>query len=105
RYQQVYSASDFTVFGTSPRFITQVAFRPDAIYGSAFNSTLFNVQIDLSTTTKAVDGLNQTFANNVGADDTIVHSGSLSLSSAFTGPNGGPKNFDIVIPLSTPFPY
>ena len=53
-----------------------------------------------------MDGLNPcNFANNVGADDTIVHSGSLFLSSAFTGPAGGPKGFDILIHLTTPFTY
>jgi len=29
----------------------------------------------------------------------------LSLSSQFSGPAGGPKNFDISIPLQTPFSY
>ncbi|MCZ6793785.1 MAG: PEP-CTERM sorting domain-containing protein, partial [Planctomycetota bacterium] len=42
---------------------------------------------------------------NVGADDTIVHSGALALSSSDTGPLAGPKDFDIVIALSTPFFY
>jgi hypothetical protein len=49
--------------------------------------------------------LSATFANNVGADDTVVFSGPLSLSSAFTGPSAGPKDFDIVITLQTPFLY
>ena len=31
--------------------------------------------------------------------------GPLSLSSAFTGPASGPKNFDILINLTTPFLY
>jgi hypothetical protein len=41
----------------------------------------------------------------LGADNTIVFSGALSLSSSFTGPPGGPKNFDIIINLTTPFLY
>jgi len=47
------------------------------------------------------------FANNVGADDTIVYGGltgaPLSLSSSFTGPAGQPKAFDIFINPTTPF--
>jgi hypothetical protein len=104
RYQQVYGASAFASFG-GPELITQIAFRPDASDGSAFTSTLANVRIDLSTTNAAVDGLSTTFANNVGANDATVYSGSLTLSSADTGPAGGPKAFDIVINLTTPFLY
>lgn len=104
RYQQVYGASDFSSLG-GPELITQILFRPDAQSGSAFSSTLPNVQIDLSTTAAAPDALSPTFASNVGANDTVVYSGPLSLSSAFTGPAGGPKNFDIVINLATPFLY
>jgi len=106
RYQQVYNASDFlAAFGGGPKLITQIAFRPNPDVGSSFSSTLPNVQIDLSTTSKTADGLSTTFAANVGADDTVVHSGPLSLSSAFTGPASGPKDFDIVISLTTPFLY
>lgn len=101
RYQQVYSASQFSGAG----LITQIAFRPDAFFAAPFSATLASVQINLSTTSKAVDGLDVTFANNVGSDDTIVHSGQLALSSSLTGPAGGPKAFDIVIPLQTPFSY
>jgi hypothetical protein len=35
----------------------------------------------------------------------MVHSGALLLSSAFTGPQSGPKDFDIVVNLQTPFLY
>jgi hypothetical protein len=102
RYEQVYSASQF---GSSPLLITELAFRPDAANGAAFSTTLSNVSIFLMTTTGAPDALSATFANNEGADKTLVHSGSLSLSSADTGPPGGPKAFDIVINLTTPFLY
>jgi hypothetical protein len=98
----VYASSEFPA-GVDQ--ITQIAFRPDAGSGAAFSSTLSNIQIDLSTTSAAPDGLSTTFASNVGADDTTVFSGSLSLSSAFTGPAGGPKAFDIIINLTTPFFY
>lgn len=105
RYQQVFQSSEFSAFG-GPSLITQIAFRPDGgTYGSAFSSTLSSIRIDLSTTSVAPDSLDSTFAKNVGADAKTVYYGSLPLSSAFTGPEGGPKNFDITINLTTPFFY
>jgi hypothetical protein len=102
RYQQVYAASQFGGGG----LITQIIFRPDAFAGHAFTSALPDIQIDLSTTSAADDGLSTTFADNVGADDTVVFTrGQLTLSSAFTGPPDGPKDFDIIITLTTPFLY
>ncbi|HKE25288.1 MAG TPA: PEP-CTERM sorting domain-containing protein [Bryobacteraceae bacterium] len=104
RYQQVYTSADFSAL-TGPSLITAILFRPDAFSGAAFSSTLPNVTIDLSTTSKTPSTLSSTFADNVGADNTVEHTGALSLSSADTGPSGGPKAFDIVINLSTPFLY
>ncbi len=102
RYQQVYSSSEFPA---GPILITQLGFRPDATFGIAFSSTIPNIQIDLSTTTLPVDGLDTTLANNVGADNTVAFNGALALSSSFTGPTGGPKDFDILVNLTTPFLY
>ncbi|HWX16586.1 MAG TPA: PEP-CTERM sorting domain-containing protein [Chthoniobacterales bacterium] len=106
RYQQVYAASQFGGLPSGGGFITQIIFRPDATFGNAFTSTLPDIQLDLSTTSAADDGLSSTFANNVGADDTVVFArGPLTLSSGFTGPPNGPKDFDIIITLTTPFFY
>jgi hypothetical protein len=103
RYQQVYLSSQFPA---GPLTITSIAFRPDAGAGGAFAATLPSIQIDLSTTSGVPDGLSLTYAANVGANDTVVYGPApLSLSSSFTGPPGGPKNFDIVINLTTPFVY
>jgi hypothetical protein len=103
RYQQVYLGSDFGL--ATPQSITQLLFRPDAGFGAPFSTTLSNVQINLSTTSKAPDALSSTFANNVGPDDKVVYSGPLPLSSSFTGPGGGPKAFDISVNLQNPFLY
>jgi hypothetical protein len=104
RFQQVFAASEFASL-SGPKRITQIAFRPDAYTGNAFSSTIWDIQINLSTTRAAPDGMSWTFAENVGPDDTIVFSGPMSLSSADQGPPEGPKDFDIVIDLQTPFPY
>jgi MYXO-CTERM domain-containing protein len=107
RYQQVYGATEFSSI-SSPMFITQIAFRPDVPsgLGAAFSSTLPSIQINMSTISSAPDALSATFASNVGANDTVVFpQGPLALSSAFAGPGGGPKDFDILINLTTPFLY
>lgn len=101
RYQQVYNADQFNV---GPIIIFGIAFRPDARDGTAFNTTVQSVQINMSTSSNGADGLSATFANNVGGDDMIVRNlGSLSLSSANTG--GPPKDFDIIIPFDNSFVY
>jgi hypothetical protein len=106
RNQQIFAASEFT-FLSQPALITKISFRPDAFADRPFpfSATIPNIQIALSTTSARVDGLSVTFANNIGADETVVFSGALSLSSAFTGPATGPKDFDISINLQTPFLY
>jgi hypothetical protein len=104
RYQQVFGVSDFAFLG-GPVLISQILFRPDAVTGFAFSSTIANIRVDLSTSLNGPDALNPTFANNVGLDNVIVFNGALSLSSADAGPAAGPKNFDIVINLTTPFLY
>jgi hypothetical protein len=115
RFQQFYNASQFN----GPVLITQIAFRPDGSLGSAFAATLPDIQIDFATTTRSIGLLSPTFmvidvpgfvssvfSNNLdpGTDKTVF-SGSLALSSADTGPVGGPKDFDIIITLQTPFAY
>ena len=101
RYQQIYGSSAFA----GQVLITGMSFRPDdSEFGGAFSTILSDVQINMSTTTKAVDGLSNTFSENVGADDKVVYArGPLALSSAFTG--AGPKDFDIHIVFTSSFLY
>ena len=49
--------------------------------------------------------MNPNFNSNVGADDKIVFSGALPLSSSFTNGPGNTKLFDIHITFTTPFDY
>jgi len=102
RYQQLYAASQFSNF-RSGGFITQIIFRPDISVGDPFISTLPDMQINLSTTSVPDDGLSSVFADNIGSDETVVFSGPLPLSSQDSG--DGPRDFDIVIYLTTPFFY
>jgi hypothetical protein len=106
RYQQGYAASHFSSLA-GPAWITQIAFRPDFQNGQAFSSVLSDIQINLSTMPSSVnpESLSATFADNAGADDTIVYPrGSLALSSSHAA-LGSPESFDIVITLTTPFLY
>jgi hypothetical protein len=103
RSQSVYGAVNFP--SDIGLVITELRFRPDYFYGRAFTATISNIQINLSTTLRNPESLSSTFANNVGTDDTVVFSGSLTVSSQFIGPPTGPKEFDIVVPLTTPFLY
>jgi hypothetical protein len=103
RLQNVYSSRLFP--SNKVLVIRELRYRPSAVWGNAFSTTIANLQINLSATDAEVNGLSATFANNVGANDTVVFNGSINLSSAFAGPVNGPKEFDIVIPLTTPFRY
>jgi photosystem II stability/assembly factor-like uncharacterized protein len=101
RYQQVYAASQFGALPPGGTNLIGIAFRVDAGWGS-FTSTLPSIQINLSTTPRQPDGLSTSFANNVGADDTVVFRGPLTLSSLASG---SPAAFDIIIPFTTQFRY
>jgi hypothetical protein len=101
RYQQIFAANQFSAL-TGPAVITQITFRPTANQ-TAFSRNIPNIQFNLSTTSQTVAGLSSTFASNVGANDTVVRSGSVTFSSA-SAP-GNPKAFDIVVNLTTPFFY
>ncbi len=70
-YQQVYASSSF---GTSPVKITGISFVLQS--GSVSSGTY---SLSLSTTSKAVDGLDTSvFANNIGGDNTWIYSGTLA---------------------------
>jgi hypothetical protein len=102
RYQQVYSSSSFSSFG-SVLFIDQIAFRVNGNQGNVSNFSIPNIQLNLSTTSQAVDGLSSTFASNVGTNDIIVFNGAIGPLN-LTG-NMSPNPFDLVFNLSTPFSY
>ena len=102
-YQQVFDASQFSSF--RPQSINEIDFRNGIFVNEAFTTTIANIQISLSTTSAAVGGLSSTFADNVGADSTLVYSGSLTLSSTNAAGPGGTHVFDIAIHLQNAFVY
>jgi hypothetical protein len=73
RFQQVYDAAGFIEEGGNRPFLIQlIAFREDAGRREGFFSSFPDFQINLSTTSRAVDALSPILANNVGADDRAV---------------------------------
>jgi hypothetical protein len=101
RYQEVFSSSQFS----GPMSIGEIDFRNGVFVDTAFSTTIADIQISLSTISVGPDGLSSTFASNVGADNTVVYNGSLTLSSTNAAGPGGTHAFDIIINLQTPFAY
>jgi len=103
RCQQVYDAGQFAAAGNAFE-ITKIAFRLDSADAPTPESaTISNIKIYLSTTSKSVDGLSLNFDDNVGSDNTLVYSGSLSFSVPAN--SSTPRPFDLVVTLQTPFVY
>jgi hypothetical protein len=103
RVMQIYDASQFASL-SGPFFITGLSFRPDTIPGPSGPRSLTS-QIYASTSSRSVAGLSTTFAENTGADNTLVFNGTQTWSTANLPAPGNTRQFDIVQPLSTPFLY
>lgn len=105
RYQQVFGSS---LFGTSPILISSFAFRADGGQTpAAVNINLASLQVIMSTTTAAVDGLSTNLALNLGGDQTVVINSVSSFSQPGTlvKTNGITYDFDYVFTFATPFLY
>lgn len=102
RYMQIYSASQFSTL-SAPASITQITLRADQ--ASAFTKDFSSVDIYLSTSRHSVSELSSIFSENIGADNTLVRSGPLTIASSSTLTAGTARVFDVSIPLSTPFTY
>ncbi|HJZ97116.1 MAG TPA: hypothetical protein VKE70_11475 [Candidatus Solibacter sp.] len=97
-------------FGAVPLLLTSFALRPDVNLCAgnpcgAFSTTIHNLQITLATTTRAPDDADTVFADYLTTNAQVVFSGDLALSSSYTGPVAGPKNFDILFPFTSSYLY
>ena len=98
RYQQIYSASEFSAGGV----IDEIRFRVDGS-DSSFSQTGIDVRIDLAYAATTVATASAVFANNIGTGlETVLDTSNLSLSGT-GGP--GPNPFDIVIDVVNLFVY
>jgi hypothetical protein len=103
RYMQVYNASQFANL-SGPALLTQFALRPDSIPGPSGPKTPI-YRVFASTTSRTVADLSTTFNTNLGADNTLVFEGPLALTTANLPGLGNTRQFDIVFPMTTSFPY
>ncbi len=111
RYQQVYSASQFSKSG----LISEISFRPDGSLGTGTGvpqplmPTPLSIKVILSTTNKEPGSLSTTFTQNLGLDNTVVYdstvNGPWSFSTSYAGTAPGPNAFDVRLRLPVPFPY
>jgi hypothetical protein len=99
----VFNASQFSAL-SGPTYLTQFAWRPDIIPGPSGPRTV-TLRIYASTTTRSVPGLSTTFAQNIGADNTLVFSGTLNWATGNLPGPGNTRQFDVVFPFTTPFLY
>ena len=97
REQQVYAASSFLSLSTVPVSITELSFAQ--IPGFPLDVNLSSIDIRLSTTQRAPDGLSSIFAQNVGADEAIAYSGSLHFYI------GTAEQYGVHVQLQQPFLY
>ena len=105
RIQHVFPASDFQS-PSGPLTITEFAWRPDGARTTAFQGVYTTLTLKFSTTSADPGNLSITFADNIGGDEVVVLSATgYVVSSLNRGPAGGPKEFDIVFTLDTPFTY
>jgi hypothetical protein len=100
REQVVYGASQFPAY---PIIISEIRWRPDTSVVGPITVTVTNIQVNFSTTPIQPDQLSSTFAQNIGPDDTVVFSGAMYVTSYSTTLSNGTKDFDIDLPLQTPF--
>ncbi len=98
RVQYAYDA----VLFSGPVTITAVAFRIDG--GSTAASKLVDCEMHMSTMAVSLLGLNVDFAQNRGADETVVLPRQLLLLPAHAVP-ATPSPFLPSIPLAVPFAY
>jgi hypothetical protein len=101
----VFAASDFASLAGVPHQIIRYAFRPDGNLAGTTTTTYDDVQVFFSVTGRAPGQLSGRFDQNVENDPVLVYDGALEVTSENVGPRGGPKEFDQIIELQSPFAY
>jgi hypothetical protein len=97
RVQYLYPASDFP--SVLQHQLVGIAWRPDATTGPVTTSAA-SFALRLSTT--SANELSTTFVANIGADETLVFNGPLTIS---TPADQTPRKFDFSVDFQTPFHY
>ncbi|MHC4179867.1 MAG: PEP-CTERM sorting domain-containing protein [Planctomycetota bacterium] len=105
RCQQVLLASEFWELPPDYREIIQIAVRPAPSLNQPWTVTADNMLIRFSTTDASPQNLDPTFADNIGADETTVFDGPLTLHTDNIQTQGGLKEFDYIFSLKELFEY
>jgi hypothetical protein len=106
RFQQLAPNAWFDALPAGKHRLTAISFRPDAGITAPFDVLLGNLELRVSTTDKEPDGLSFTYSENHGADETLVYSGPLQLTTQnVLASDGVTKAFDIKRTFTTPFDY
>lgn len=106
RYQQVHEASQFAAIASSGGWIVAIGFRMDSSYyppSYIYRANMPSLQVNLSTTAKAPDQLSYVYAENIGADDTVVFGPAPRDMTTSLSTTGWPAS--LALPLTTPFFY
>ena len=98
RYQQVYSASEFSALGGSSGSILRFGLQSDREFGRGASAYL-DFEIFFGVTSRNPDALSTTFAENVGSGLATVRSREVFLLGHAGGGAG------VVFELETPFLY
>jgi hypothetical protein len=104
RYQQLYESRLFEHI-LSPIIITEIAFRPDALFGTDLSAMISDISMSMSTTHLNEFSLSGTdLDSNLGSGNIeVMPRRSLFVSTSVAG--GTPKAFDFVITLDQPFVF
>jgi hypothetical protein len=104
RTQVIYSSQQFTSLPREGVYITALRFRMDGQYADSFSASP-ELEIRMSTTLRNPNGLSADWADNIGANETVVVPRSFVPISSGSPRLGGPNSFSIEIPFPTRFRY
>jgi len=103
RVMYMHDASQFQAL-SRPAYLTGIALRPDQNPGPSGPRTgVFKLYV--STSRRSIDQFSTRFADNIGADNTLVFDGTTTLTTANQPGPGNTRQFDQLFPFSTPFLY
>ena len=103
RWLEIYDASQFGAL-SGPSFLTQFAYRPDRTLDQS-GPRSWTLRVYASTTSRSVAGLSTTFAQNHGTNKMLVFDGPVTLTTRNLPGPGNTRQFDYVLPFTTPFLY
>lgn len=101
RMQQVFGAGHLPA---KPVMLTGMRYRLDAAQGPV-DQVIPGFWLALSTTTKTPGGLSAVFAENTGADQTVVYEGDYRIKVDAVPEGPGPRPFNVLIEFAKPFLY